>query len=210
MTTDAQLIKRFIEEDDQMAFSELFERYRTPMKFYIMRYTKDEASAEDILQDSYIKIYEKLNSVYEEQGEFSGWAYTIARNTAIDYLRTRKRFVDVESGIIEDDRSTLTYFDLLPSNQISADEKMELKEEVKEVMDAIKELPENQRDIVMMRIHYGLKFKDIAEELDVKLNTVLGRMRYARINIPKIIDGTYEPASHYGSRNKKEDEDTDI
>lgn len=111
----------------------------------------------------------------------------IAHNATIDYIRKQKRFVDVNQ--VQDDESKSDFYDRLPDeDQLGQQQELELSESKSSLMRYISELPEEQRTVVMLRHYYEMPFKEIAELTNVSINTALGRMRYALINLRKMFD----------------------
>lgn len=190
---DRKLIRRYLENDDQQAFSKLFDKHRHKMKGFIMKYVKDSSIADDILQKTYYKILTKIDDVYTEQGKFSRWAFRIARNNCIDYIRKQKKFVDMESSLMADDKS---FFDIMEGEFTQPDDETENKDYYEALHKCIEKLPEEQKIVLILRIYYDMPFKEIAEHTDVSINTALGRMRYARINLEKYLQRYLDSESY--------------
>jgi RNA polymerase sigma-70 factor (ECF subfamily) len=121
---------------------------------------------------------------YEQQGRWLAWIMRIARNAALDHLRSQRKFADVSGG---DDEGP-SFFDRLPDDAAGADALLGRANLIAEVSDAIEKLPPEQREVVLMRHQSELTFREIAELTDVSINTALGRMRYALINLRKLLD----------------------
>jgi RNA polymerase sigma-70 factor (ECF subfamily) len=142
--------------------------------------------ANDIFQETFTKVITKLDETYNEQGKWIAWVMRIAHNATIDYLRKQKRFVDVNSNTDDD---SYDFYERLPDDKlIDAEERLEMDEAKNSLMKHIAQLPEEQRQVVMLRHYYEMSFKEIAELTNVSINTALGRMRYALINLRKMFE----------------------
>lgn len=181
--SDTALIHAYIAGNDE-SISYLIERYRKKIYNYILLIVKSESTADDIFQDLYIKISSSLkNGKYTDNGKFLSWALRIAHNQVIDFYRqgSSKRTVSTDAGnyAIENDSSLI---------EPSVEDKMideQVKTDIRKLVDA---LPLEQREVVIMRHYLGMSFKEIATHTDVSINTALGRMRYALINLRKMIE----------------------
>ena len=144
--------------------------------------------AKDIFQETFTKVITKMDETYNEQGKWIAWVMRIAHNATIDHIRKQKRYIDVNSWIVEDDAQS-DYFDRLEDVSVvdAADQLVE-KETNTSLMSHISKLPKEQRSVVLLRHFYDMPFKDIAELTNVSINTALGRMRYALINLRKYFD----------------------
>ena len=148
---------------------------------------RDTALAQDIFQETFIKVVNTLKSGnYNEEGKFLPWAMRIAKNLVIDHFRkaNKVRLIS-ESSSMRDDFNIFHTLKLEDDNVQDQMTKTELEEQVLEL---VEELPDTQRDILQMRIFKGMSFKDIAEKEDISINTALGRMRYALINLRKLME----------------------
>jgi RNA polymerase sigma-70 factor (ECF subfamily) len=148
---------------------------------------RDTALAQDIFQEAFIKVVNTLKSGnYNEEGKFLPWAMRIAQNLVIDHFRkaNKVRLIS-ESSSMRDDFNIFHTLKLEDDNVQDQMTKTELEEQVLEL---VEELPDTQRDILQMRIFKGMSFKDIAEKEDISINTALGRMRYALINLRKLME----------------------
>jgi len=184
---DKDLVRFYRQNGDEQAFSELMNRHQTKIYSYIYSMVGDAGTADDIFQETFTKVITKMDDTYNEQGKWIAWVMRIAHNATIDYLRKQKRFVDVSSNY--DKESNTDFYDRLPDEDlISAQEQLEKDEAKSSLMKHIAELPEEQRQVVMLRHYYEMPFKEIAELTDVSINTALGRMRYALINLRKLFD----------------------
>ena len=180
--SDQVLLNHYL-SGDQGAISKLIERHSRRVRDYINLMVKDRDVAEDIFQETFIKAVRVIDDGrYTDNGKFLSWILRIAHNQVIDHFRACKQNKQVnesESGynVLGSLRfAEKTIEDELISSQIESD-----------VRNLIELLPEEQREVVMMRYFSGLSFKDIAEQTDVSINTALGRMRYALINLRRMI-----------------------
>ena len=181
--SDQDLVKRFI-QGDKSAIEILINRHKNRVFTYIILIIKNQELAEDIFQDTFIKVIKSLKEgKYKDNGKFVSWVIRIAHNLTIDHFRKEKQIntysnEDYEADIFNSKKlSDSTIEDILVENQI-----------VKEVRLLIEELPEDQKQVILLRHYGGLSFKEIAEQTDVSINTALGRMRYALINLRKLIE----------------------
>ena len=176
---DAELITSY-KNGNEGAFSELLERYSTKVYTSILLIVKDRYKAEDLLQECFMKAIDRMSrGVYNEEGKFGPWISRMAHNMAIDHYRKQKRNPTV---ILEDGSPVFNTMEFteesIESVQIEKERNVRLKE-------LVQELPETQREVLIMRHYSGLSFQEIAEETGVSINTALGRMRYALINLRK-------------------------
>ncbi len=181
--SDQQLLNNYL-SGNQQAISSLLERHRKRVFDYINMLVKDRDVADDILQDTLIKVIRFISEGrYVESGKFVSWVLRIAHNQVIDHFRqvkSQNKINQSEAGfdIINSMRfSDPTVEDRIVSQQIEDD-----------VRRMIEFLPEEQKEVVMMRYYMNLSFKEIADQTGVSINTALGRMRYALINLRKLID----------------------
>ena len=180
---DQELVKRFI-QGDQLSIEILIKRHKNKVFTYIVLIVKNHQLAEDIFQDTFIKVIRSLKEgKYKDNGKFVSWVIRIAHNLTIDHFRKAKQIntcsnEDYEADIFNSKKlSDGTIEDILVEKQI-----------VTEVRLLIDELPEDQKQVILLRHYGGLSFKEIAEQTNVSINTALGRMRYALINLRKLIE----------------------
>jgi len=181
--SDQELISGYL-SGDQSSLEKLINRHQNRVFAYILMVVKDKYLADDIFQDTFIKVVNTLRSgTYKEEGKFIQWVMRIAHNLIIDHFRKSKRIPVVENK--NDD------FDILSSIRLTDDsieDRMIIEQIHEDVRKLIEYLPSEQKEVLMMRHYSGMSFKDIAEQTDVSINTALGRMRYALINLRKLID----------------------
>lgn len=180
--SDRELVEIYATGKDE-AFRELLLRYKSRVFGKIMMYVKDRAIAEDIFQDTFVRAIQALKEgQYNEEGKFSAWILRIAHNLCIDYFRGKKK-MPMTRG--HDDYDPFDYID----NGLKNCEEQTINRQVLgDAKKLIGFLPQEQKEIVMMRLYYDMSFKDIAETLNISINTALGRMRYALINLRKLIE----------------------
>ena len=180
--TDEELALAYIDGNNR-AFDELLSRNQEKIFTYIMYVVKDENLANDLFQETFLKVITKLqNHQYSDSGKFIWWLTRIAHNVIIDYYRALKSDKVVDAPR-ENDLSNLRSASVMDSNRESELNNAQVLKDVKRLMEA---LPETQRDVVYMRFFQELSFKEIAELTNVSINTSLGRMRYALINLRKL------------------------
>lgn len=183
---DQQLITIYLTGDNK-AFETLLLRHKNRIFRFILMKIKDRDLADDIFQETFVKIINTLQlGKYNEEGKFLPWAMRIAHNLVIDHFRkTSKVRMISESSSFSDDYSI---FNILSTGEENTLETMTRTELENQMVDLIDHLPETQREIIQMRIFQDLSFKDIAEMENISINTALGRMRYALMNLRKLID----------------------
>ncbi|MEH6308038.1 sigma-70 family RNA polymerase sigma factor [Olivibacter sp. CPCC 100613] len=182
--TDRQLIHLYLAGNDT-AIEELVHRYKSKIYTSIYLLVKDPYLAEDLFQDTFIKVISTLQAGrYNDEGKFLPWAMRIAHNLVIDYYRKEKRTPLIANS------DGFDIFDVLPFYDESTEERMIRQQTHRDLRKMIQLLPDDQKEVLIMR-HYGdMSFKEIAEVTDVSINTALGRMRYALNNLRKMISGS--------------------
>ena len=191
---DKDLVRFYRQNGDEQAFSELMNRHQSKVYSYIYSMIGSADTADDIFQETFTKVITKMDDTYNEQGKWIAWVMRIAHNATIDHIRKQKRFVDVSSNYDKD--SNTDFYDRLEDEDlVGAQEQLEKDEAKSSLMKHIADLPEEQRQVVMLRHYYEMPFKEIAELTDVSINTALGRMRYALINLRKLFDQEKEEES---------------
>ena len=180
--TDQELIGRYL-AGNQSSLEILIRRHKNRIFAYILMIVKEKELAEDLFQDTFIKVINTIRSgSYKEEGKFIQWAMRIAHNLIIDHFRKAKRIPTVEN------RDDFDIFEKIRIPVESIEERIITEQIHQDVKKLIDYLPKEQREVLVMR-HYGdMSFKDIAEVTNVSINTALGRMRYALINLRKLVD----------------------
>lgn len=177
--SDSQLISQYTNGNEE-AFSALLNRHKDRVYTTIYLIVKDQYLAEDLMQEVFIKTIKTIKSgKYNEEGKFLPWILRIAHNIAIDHFRKNKRY----PMIVMEDGSNV--FNTLEFSEGSVEEE-QIKQDTYALMKAyIKELPESQREVLIMRHYMQMSFQEIADATNVSINTALGRMRYALLNLRK-------------------------
>jgi RNA polymerase sigma factor (sigma-70 family) len=180
--SDQDLVQAYI-KGDHSAIEVLINKHRSKVYTYILLTIKNQQLAEDLFQETFIKVIQSLRGgKYKDNGKFLSWVIRIAHNLIIDHFRKEKQMNTVSN----DD----TEVDLFNSKKLSDSniEELIINSQIKsEIRVLINELPDDQREVVLLRHYGGLSFKEIADQTDVSINTALGRMRYALINLRKLI-----------------------
>jgi len=182
LLSDRQLLNSYL-SGDKSAISKLIEKHRRRVLDYIRMMVKDRDVADDIFQETFIKVIRVIDSGrYTDNGKFLSWVLRIAHNQVIDHFRQAKQSGKVtEADAGYDILNTLRFSSRTVEDEIV---EQQIEAQIRAMVDA---LPEEQREVVMMRYFSGLSFKEIAEHTDVSINTALGRMRYALINLRKMM-----------------------
>jgi RNA polymerase sigma factor (sigma-70 family) len=182
MISDYELIMKFI-KGEQSCFEQLINRHKNKVFAYISLYIRDLALAEDILQDTFLKVIQSVKAgKYSDNGKFLSWVMRIAHNLIIDHFRRIKQMNTISNDNYESDLFNSRKF---AENNIEDD--MIKRQIQKDVRSMISKLPDDQREVIILRHYSGLSFKEIADITGVSINTALGRMRYALINLRKIM-----------------------
>ncbi|MBL7900615.1 MAG: sigma-70 family RNA polymerase sigma factor [Bacteroidia bacterium] len=183
--TDKELVQLYT-SGNEASLSCLLERHQSKIFSSIIMLVRDRAMAEDIFQETFYKVIVTLKKgQYAEEGKFLPWVMRIARNLVIDHFRQSRKLPPVPVFTNEDGEE-VSVFDTIASAEegMSALQQQQLK---KNIRDLVAQLPEDQREVVIMRMYYDMSFKEISEFTGVSINTSLGRMRYALFNLKKII-----------------------
>ncbi len=179
--TDDQLVAAYANGNNE-AFDALLQRHQSRVYNYIYQMVRERDSAEDIFQETFVKAITTIRQGrYTENGKFAAWINRIARNLVIDSFRQEK----VEASVSSDDEN----FDILNRKELSDDtiEDLMIDRQIRDdLRKLIRHLPKSQRQVLVMRYYRNLSFKEIAEATGVSINTALGRMRYAILNIRRI------------------------
>ncbi len=181
--SDHELINRYL-AGNEISLEQLIHRHKNKVFSYILMVVKDKQHADDIFQDTFIKVIHTLRSgTYKEEGKFIQWVMRIAHNLVIDHFRKSRRIPFVETQNDE-----VSIFDNLRIYDESAEERIITEQIYQDVRSMIDYLPAEQREVLIMRHYADMSFKEIAEQTNVSINTALGRMRYALINLRKLIE----------------------
>lgn len=172
---------------NEKAFEVLLLRHKAKMYRYIFLKVKDSLLAEDIFQETFIKIIKTIKGgTYNEEGKFLPWAMRIAHNLVIDHFRKANKVRMISESSSRSDEFTI--FHTLGNEERNIQEEMGYNELKEQMVGLLNHLPAVQRDIILQRLYQDMSFKEIAESEDISINTALGRMRYALINIRKLIE----------------------
>ena len=182
LITDAVLVSNYINGDEQ-SLSVLIKRHKQKIYSFIYSKVFDRDITEDVFQDTFIKVIRTLKlGKYNEEGKFLPWVMRIAHNLVIDHFRKNSRMPKFDNS------NDFNIFSVLSDSSLNA-EKAIIKSQVEEdIKRLIEELPEDQKEVLVMRMYNDMSFKEISENTGVSINTALGRMRYALINLRKVID----------------------
>ena len=179
---DATLVQEYISGSEK-AIEKLINRHQLRIFNYIKSKVLDRDTAEDIFQDTFIKVIKTLKSgVYNEEGKFLPWVMRIAHNLVIDFFRKSNRIPTIENNDEYD------LFKFISDTTPNIESILFQDQLVKDLQNLILELPEDQKEVLTMRLYRDMSFKEIAQNTNVSINTALGRMRYAIINLRKLAD----------------------
>lgn len=182
---DNSLIKLYV-KGNESALAVLIARHKRPLYWHIYELVKDKELTEDFFQDTFIKVIQSLKSAnYSEEGKFLPWVKCIARNLVMDHFRKSKQMRFVPE-IVGEDGEKLDIFsriDVKDENR-TPQERKHIRREMRKL---IRQLPYEQREVLILRTYYDFSFKEVAEMTNTTINTCLGRMRYALLNIKKLM-----------------------
>lgn len=180
--SDEQFVKNYANGDSD-AFDTLLARYQQKIYSYILFLVHDDEVADDLFQETFMKAIVTIRQGrYVESGRFSAWLTRIAHNLVIDKYRQ-----DRNSNVISNDASDADLFNDASLSDITVEMKMITEQSLTDVGRLLKELPDNQKEVLYMRFYQDLSFKEIADATGVSINTALGRMRYGLINLRKMV-----------------------
>ncbi|MBN1597768.1 MAG: sigma-70 family RNA polymerase sigma factor [Bacteroidales bacterium] len=180
--SDFELVQRFL-GGNKASLEVLINRHRKKVYTYIYLVVKDQHLAEDIFQDTFIKVINSLkDGRYRDNGKFISWVIRIAHNLMIDYFRKEKQLKTVSNDSYETD-----IFNSRKFADKTIEDDLVQSQIIKDIRKLLQELPEDQKEVVILRHYCGLSFKEIADQTNVSINTALGRMRYALINLRRMI-----------------------
>lgn len=181
--SDQELINRYI-SGNESCLEQLIHRHKNKVFSYIIMVVKDKQHADDIFQDTFIKVINTLKAgAYKEEGKFIQWVMRIAHNLVIDHFRKSRRL-----PIVDNQHDDFNLIDNLRIYDESFEDRLITEQIHQDLRSLIDFLPAEQRDVLIMRHYADMSFKEIAEQTDVSINTALGRMRYALINLRKMIE----------------------
>jgi len=180
--TDAFLVNEYI-SGSEIALEKLINRHKLRIFNFIKSKVLDRDTAEDIFQDTFIKVIKTLKSgVYNEEGKFLPWVMRISHNLVIDFFRKNNRIHTIKNN---DEYDVFKFIsDTTPNVEMTLFQ----DQIISDLQKLVQELPEDQKEVLVMRLYRDMSFKEIAENTNVSINTALGRMRYAIINLRKLVD----------------------
>ena len=180
--SDSELIREYRGGDEQ-AFEILLSRHQDRVFTKIFFIVRNNDIANDLFQDTFIKVIKTLKlGKYNEEGKFLPWVMRIAHNLVIDYFRKNKRMPKFNNS------KDFDIFSVLSDSALNAEDKLVRSQIHNDIRNLVEELPEDQRTVLKMRMYNDMSFKEISENTSVSINTALGRMRYALINLRKLIE----------------------
>ena len=180
--SDASLISLYLDGSEE-SLERLIKRHQQRIFNFIFSKVLDRENAEDIFQDTFIKVVKTLkNGVYNEEGKFLPWVMRIAHNLIIDHFRRSNRIPSLET------KEDFDIFQMIGDGSLNVESLLVNDQIVADLQRLVQELPEDQKEVLQMRLYRDMSFKEIAEQTKVSINTALGRMRYAIINLRKLIE----------------------
>jgi RNA polymerase sigma-70 factor (ECF subfamily) len=179
---DAVLVKNYM-SGDESALATLIQRHQSKIFGFIYSKVNDRDLSDDIFQDTFIKVIKTLKSQsYNEEGKFLPWVMRIAHNLVVDHFRKSKKMP------LQRETDEYSVFNFMSDNGLNIEGQMISDQVASDLTKLLDELPEDQKEVLVMRMYQDLSFKEIAELTGVSINTALGRMRYALLNLRKIIE----------------------
>lgn len=183
--SDSSLISQY-QSGDEKALAILIERYQKELYSFIFYKVMDEDLANDIFQDAFMKIIVTLkDGKYNEEGKFILWAKRISHNLIVDHYRLKAKHIKVSETSYENEEFSI--FDLIREQDENVEDRLVTEQINSDLFRMLTYLPENQQEVIKLRFFDGLSFREIAEQTDSSINTTLGRVRYALINLRKIM-----------------------
>lgn len=187
LLNDNELVKLYMNGNEE-SLSVLVKRHKRRIFSYIYLITRNKALTEDVFQETFFKVIQTLKKQqYNEEGKFLPWILRIAKNLIIDHFRKVKKMPSI-SFVINEEGEETSIFDIIPDNTTSSKDTEESKHFKVKIRSIVNDLPQDQKEVVIMRTYYDMSFKEIAEVTNVSINTSLGRMRYALINLKKMLE----------------------
>ncbi len=182
ITPDSELVSRYI-KGNEASLGILINKHQQRLFSFIYSKVKDKDITEDIFQDTFIKVIRTLKKGnYNEEGKFLPWVMRISHNLVIDHFRKSNRMPTFRNT------DEFDIFSVLGDGSLNAEKQIIQEQIYNDVRDLVKELPEEQKEVLVMRMYKDMSFKEISENTGVSINTALGRMRYALINMRKLIE----------------------
>ena len=183
---DQQLVSEYI-NGDEAALSEIVDRHKHKVFEFILTYVKEKEKAEDLFQETFFKVITTIKKGgYNEQGKFLPWVLRIAHHLIMDTYRAKKRHVTITT-LKNDAGKEVEIFDVLVVPDQTHENNLVKTQLRKKLRNLIRHLDKEQREVIILRHYFGMSFREIAERKDMSINTALGRMHYALLNLNKII-----------------------
>ena len=180
-TLDSTLIEHYL-NGNEIALEYIINKHQQKIFNFIYSKVHDRDISEDIFQETFIKVIKTLkNGVYNEEGKFLPWVMRISHNLVIDFFRKNNRIKTINS------KEDIDIFQFISDGSPNAESVLINDQIIKDIQKLIQELPDDQKEVLIMRLYRDMSFKEIAENTKVSINTALGRMRYAIINLRKLI-----------------------
>lgn len=181
-TSDSILIEHYL-DGNEIALEYIINKHQQKIFNFIYSKVHDRDISEDIFQETFIKVIKTLkNGVYNEEGKFLPWVMRISHNLVIDFFRKNNRIKTINS------KEEIDIFQFISDGSPNAESVLINDQIIKDIQKLIQELPDDQKEVLVMRLYRDMSFKEIAENTKVSINTALGRMRYAIINLRKMIE----------------------
>ncbi len=179
---DATLVNDYI-AGNEAALATLIKRHQSKIFGFIYSKVGDRDLSDDIFQDTFIKVIRTLKSnAYNEEGKFLPWVMRIAHNLIVDHFRRNKKMP------LYRETEEFSIFSIMTDDALTIENKLISDQVAKDLRQLVEELPADQKEVLMMRLYQDMSFKEISEATGVSINTALGRMRYALLNLRKVID----------------------
>lgn len=186
LLSDNELVRLYM-KGNESCLEILVKRHKRRIFSYIYLITRNKELSEDVFQETFFKVIQTLKKEqYNEEGKFLPWLLRIAKNLIIDHYRKAKKMPGISCVINEEGEET-SIFDIIPQ-QYNARDTEEAKQFKDMIRTVVNDLPADQKEVVIMRMYYDMSFKEISEITNVSINTSLGRMRYALLNLKKMLD----------------------
>lgn len=187
LLSDNELVKLYMNGNEE-SLSVLIKRHKRRIFSYIYLITRHKALTDDVFQETFFKVIQTLKKKqYNEEGKFLPWVLRIAKNLIIDHFRKVKKMPTI-SSVINDEGEETSIFDIIPQEIESSKDSEETRKFKEMIRSIVSDLPQDQKEVVIMRTYYDMSFKEISEVTNVSINTSLGRMRYALINLKKMLE----------------------
>lgn len=187
--SDEELVSLYL-KGDLSSFRQLYDRHKRGIFFLVKRYIKDDAKAEEVFQDIFMKVVSKIEN-YQASGSFKAWLYTVSRNYCIDKIRSFSRKKEINEstlqGTKQDEETQNNILDQFTQEESPQEEQSYQQEIAKKLSDALNLLPEEQKEVFLLKESSGFTFEEIAKITQVSVNTAKSRMRYALATLKRTL-----------------------